>query len=423
MAQCLEVEGYVNREVAGGEEQSDASQGVGSFDGIICFGGVDWWYHNRGHYDLQIMRELTKRVPVLYVNSIGMKAPRPSEGAMFAKRVLRKIRSLRRGLQEVKTGFFVYSAPTLPGTALSSSLVSAQLAYQVRRCARRIGMRRPLLWIACPPAAHLVGRLDTVGTVYQRTDRMEHFEGVDTGYISRLDIQLKSQADLTVFCSRELYGSEQDDCREAAFVDHGVDFDRFAAEGVRYEQSGVEPDDVRGIARPRVGFVGGIDSHTFDARLFREVAGKLPHCQFVMVGACSLPEGWCSLDNVHFFGQRPYEDVASYMAACDVLIMPWNQNEWIKACNPVKLKEYLAAGRPVVSTPFPELAFYADYVSVAQSAEKFAAQIEGKIASPDRPEFLRDRVRSQTWERKALDICRALGKVGLSVRTPQGAVR
>ena len=413
----------MNSEVAGGEVQGNAIQRVGSFDGIVCFGGVDWWYHNRGHYDLQIMRELSKQVPVLYVNSIGMKAPRPSEGAMFAKRVLRKIRSLRRGLQEVRADFFVYSAPTLPGTALSSSIVSAQLAYQVRRCARRIGIRRPLLWIACPPAASLVGRLGTVGLVYQRTDRMETYEGVDTEYISRLDRRLKKQADLTVFCSRELYESEHVDCRHAAFVDHGVDFDRFAAEGVRYEQGGVEPEDIRGIARPRVGFVGGIDSHTFDARLFLEVAEKLPQCQFVMVGACSLPEGWCSLKNVHLFGQRPYEDVASYMAACDVLIMPWNQNDWIKACNPVKLKEYLATGRPVVSTPFPELAFYADYVSVVKSAEEFAAKIKCKIASPDRPEVLRARVCSHTWEQKALDICEVLGEVGFSISGSEVAIQ
>ncbi|MGH2824975.1 MAG: hypothetical protein ACRDLY_18540, partial [Thermoleophilaceae bacterium] len=62
---------------------SGARSGTGRFDGVICFGGVDWWYHNRGHYDLQMMRELSADRPVLYVNSIGMRMPAPRAGAMF----------------------------------------------------------------------------------------------------------------------------------------------------------------------------------------------------------------------------------------------------------------------------------------------------------------------------------------------------
>ena len=66
------------------------------FDGVICFGGEDWWYHNRGHYDIRMMRQLSKHVPVLYVNSLGMRAPDPREGAMFFRRILRKLGSFRR---------------------------------------------------------------------------------------------------------------------------------------------------------------------------------------------------------------------------------------------------------------------------------------------------------------------------------------
>ena len=70
------------------------------FDGIICFGGEDWWYHNRGHYDMQMMGRLSEHMPVLYVNSIGMRTPSPTEGRMFLHRVRRKLRSIRRGLVE-----------------------------------------------------------------------------------------------------------------------------------------------------------------------------------------------------------------------------------------------------------------------------------------------------------------------------------
>jgi glycosyltransferase involved in cell wall biosynthesis len=103
-------------------------------------------------------------------------------------------------------------------------------------------------------------------------------------------------------------------------------------------------------------------------------------------------------------GQKPYEEVAAYMAACDVLIMPWNQNEWIRACNPVKLKEYLAVGRPVVSTPFPELKHYDDVVRSAGDAAGFAHEIELALREPPEPGRLRWRVCDQTWDAKARDV-------------------
>ena len=87
------------------------------FDGVICFGGEDWWYHNRGHHDMQMMRHLAHRMPVLYVNSIGMRTPSPGEGRMFLTRVRRKLRSVRRGLVRVSDGFSVFSPILIPSKA------------------------------------------------------------------------------------------------------------------------------------------------------------------------------------------------------------------------------------------------------------------------------------------------------------------
>src|SRR5215470_16759658 len=86
-----------------------APPGARSFDGVVCFGGADWWYHNRSHYDLQMMRELSQRMPVLYVNSLGVRVPRISEGSMFVKRMLRKLKSLTRGFVRVSERFGVLS--------------------------------------------------------------------------------------------------------------------------------------------------------------------------------------------------------------------------------------------------------------------------------------------------------------------------
>jgi len=378
------------------------------FDGIICFGGEDWWYHNRGHYDMQLMRELSKSVPVLYVNSIGMRVPSVGEGSMFVKRVLRKLKSLKRGLVKVREGFWVAS-PLVAPAGMGAGLNRWALAKQVKLFARRAGIRRPLVWIACPPGAEVVDRLNPVGVVYQRTDRFEDFEGVNRDRIKGFDTFLKDRAELTLYCSSWLMGQEGDGCRSAEFIDHGCDYDAFAQAG---QDPASEPEDVKPIARPRVGFIGGIDKHTFDPELFVEVAARLPDAQFVMVGGCSLPEGWADLPNVHFLGRRQYDEVPGYMAACDVLIMPWNRTDWIQACNPVKLKEYLAIGRPIVSTPFPELERFAGLVEVADTAEGFAEAISRVLASVHDETPGRVRVEAETWSAKGLAALEALSARG-----------
>lgn len=344
------------------------------FDGIVCFGGEDWWYHNRGHYDMQMMREASRRLPVLYVNSIGVRSPRVGEGRVFLRRITRKARSFARGLVRPRPMFSVYSPITTPGMR-ATQFGRWATAMQVRRAARRCGIRHPLVWVAVPSAAELLPFLPCSRLVYQRTDRFEEFDAAQHDRILAQDRRLKRFAELTLYCSHYLLEAERASCRRAAFIDHGVDFERFAAA----RDTAAEPADIASIPRPRVGFVGSMDEHTFDPGLFRTVALGMSDISFVTVGGSSLPDGWCDAEHVHHLGRKPYEQVADYMAACDVLIMPWRDNEWIRACNPVKLKEYLVVGRPVVSTPFPELVYYNGAVQVAADAHAFAAAVRRSL--------------------------------------------
>ncbi|MGE4196779.1 MAG: glycosyltransferase [Phycisphaerales bacterium] len=390
------------------------SSALREFDGVLFFGGVDWWYHNRGHYDLQMAREMSKMVPVLYINSIGMRVPKLVEGGMFVRRVKRKLRSLARGLTRVNDRFCVFSPGVLPGGRLGA-MTRRLLPAQAMWAARRAGMRRPLVWVACPPASEaalaLVGKVGR-GLVYQRTDRFEEYRGVDRGAIIGNDRLLKREADITLFCSSLLFEQESGDCRGGAgavFVDHGVDYSAFEQAG----EPRAVPSDVADLKKPLVGFVGGIDEQTFDPGLFNDVARRLADVNFVLVGACSLEPDWCNLGNVRQLGKRPYEQVASYMAACDVLIMPWNRSEWIRACNPVKHKEYLAVGRPVVTTWFEELRRYEGLVRVARDAESFAGAIRAALTEAHDAVPGRTRVRAQTWTNKCGEVLAALRERGV----------
>jgi len=376
------------------------------FDGIICIGGEDWWYHNRGHFDFQIMRRLARSMPVLFVNSLGVRIPTAKHGGrgQVLARIARKLASFKRGLAHVETNFHVLSPLSVPGEVGRTALGWA-LGPQIQWAAKRIGIRRPVLWIHCPPGAELIGSIDAVATVMQRTDRFEAFPEGDPEDLRRLIGKLMTSADLAVYCNDKMMAEEQQKVRAQLLVTHGVELERFVGAGTAIIEP---PVDMAAISRPRVGFVGGIDAHTFDSDLFLKVVSGLPNANFVMVGGSSLPEGWCPYSNVHFLGRKPYDEVAAYMAACDALIMPWNQSDWIKGCNPIKLKEYLAVGRPVVTTDFPALAEYRDLVRVAGSADEFVAQLKDVLAIAHDPGPGRARVQSQSWDAKAGEVMEAL---------------
>jgi glycosyltransferase involved in cell wall biosynthesis len=373
---------------------------------FICFGGEDWWYHNRGHIDMQLMRRFGRLGTALYVNSIVMQKPSLKKsiggGKSFTEKLIRKTKSMITGLKKSDAGFWVYSPISLPVHHISwlRKLNEIILRLQLWCKTRKLGIRNPVVWIACPAACDVAMKMKKSKLVYQRTDRFEDYPNVDSTTIKQYDQKLKAAADLTIFVNNTLYNEESNQCKNTLYLDHGVDFDMFASA----ENNNEIPEDIKNIKKPIVGFFGGIDDHTSDIALVEKVTDLLPEMSFVFIGSVSADcSGLRSKDNVWLLGQKPYEQIPHYGKYFDVAIMPWRRNRWILACNPIKLKEYLALGKPIVSTAFNELIKYNDVIYEAGSAEEFAGCIKKALVqdNPERINARRKIVQHASWDNKA----------------------
>ena len=188
------------------------------------------------------------------------------------------------------------------------------------------------------------------------------------------------------------------------YLGHGVDYAQFVNAAKNKESCHPE---LNYLKRPIIGYFGAIDDYATDMKLFKLVAQSLPGMSFVLIGSSTVDiSDITSLPNVHYFGFRPYEEIPKFGAGFDVGIMPWFQNEWIECCNPIKLKEYLALGIPIVTTPIPQVDEYPNLLSVATTPQEFVAAIRNCLTTNDEhSKLLRQKaVEKDSWGFKAAEV-------------------
>ncbi|WP_217368146.1 glycosyltransferase [Kitasatospora sp. MMS16-BH015] len=382
--------------------------------GYVCFAAQDWWYHNRAHSDVQLMLNLARHRPVLFVNSIAMRMPLPGRSSQPLRRIIRKARSMARKVQRPVPGlpgFAVMTPVLLPfyGSARARALNAKLISLQVRWAARSLGMSTDVCVATIPTAADVVGHLRVRTLVYNRSDRHSAFPEADTASVERLERALMRDADHVLYVSSELMAAERELTGErAVFLDHGVDLEHFGATDSREP---AEPAELAAIPHPRIGFFGALDDFVVDFDLLGRVAKEYPDAQLVLIGDTTADLGaLTALPNVHHLGFRPYAEIPAYGRGFDVALMPWLDNDWVRHCNPIKLKEYLALGLPVVSTDFPEVRRYAEQISVADTTEGFLAAIGEALAAAAGPDAdgaaqrRRAAVAGDSWQDRATDL-------------------
>ncbi|MEU4408458.1 glycosyltransferase [Streptosporangium sp. NPDC023963] len=388
--------------------EASPAQEASASPGYVCFSAQDWWYHNRAHSDFQLMRSVAAHRKVLVVNSIGMRMPMPGRSTQVLRRVGRKLRSVamlvRRPLRELP-GFYVMSPLPLPfyGSPLARRVNALLVRAQVLAVSRALGLRHPVIMVTIPTAWDVVRPMRRRALVFNRSDRHSSFPESDRPTIEALERGLLERSDHVVYVSTALMGEESGVTGDRAhFLDHGVDTDHF-----RRRPESEQPADLRAIPGPRVGFFGALDDYLVDFDLLERIAVELPGVSLVLIGDATVPmERLTRHPNVHWLGFRPYEQIPAYGSGFDVAIMPWLDNPWIRHSNPIKLKEYLALGLPVVSTDFQELANYADRVRIATDDDLFLDAVRATLRDGglQPADIIRGSVLGASWSSRAAQL-------------------
>ena len=257
----------------------------------------------------------------------------------------------------------------------------------------------PLHWYYSPMMVEWFrGQFPSRGVVYDCMDELSQFRFAPPELIQN-EQRLLDDADIVFTGGYELYEKKRQQHDNTHCFGCGVEYDHFAQ---AQDTDQPIPDDIKDIKRPIVGWFGVIDERV-DYDLIRETAALRPDYTFVLVGPvvkvdpASLPQA----ENIHWLGGRDYKELPNYCRAFDVCMMCFAINEATEFINPTKALEYLATGKPVISTPVRDvLKQYSDLVDIVKTPQEFAEAIDRLIKDPNKDRIERgiEKARASSWE-------------------------
>ncbi len=351
---------------------------------IICFGPTDYWGMNPS-CATHIMRNLSAANRVVYINPISSDLLGTSYKRGFFTRVFRKAKSMFMVFRKPARNLYVLSPFFLPiqGIASVDKLNNVLLTLQLRLVMNFLKMKSPILWAENVRCAEVIGKFIWPLVIYHVSDRFEECPYTQNNEkLSQREEHVAKNSDLLVCVSKELYRSKlkyKDKNSNVYYLPHGVEFSLFnqAAQKQRPYPG------LRTVTGLIAGYFGTLTEQN-DIELLEYCAENLPDVTFVFAGQITAGDysKLKRMKNTIFPGRVAYEQIPLLCASFDVCLLPWKMNKWIYSCNPLKLFEYMAAGKPIVSVPIEEVVNnYSDIVSVASGKDKFSKAIKWELAN------------------------------------------
>lgn len=376
----------------------------------ILYFSNDWAAENRtsSHH---IARRLAEKHEVYYIECPGMRAPRGTRRDL--KRVFEKLFRTLRPPKQALPGLKVTTLFQLPfhRFAVVRWLNRLLIYLAVRRLMWREGIRQPIAWFVAPHVASLIGRLGEAASVYYVTDDHASMPDVDVEAVRAMDERLTRRADVVFVASDTLLEAKSALNPNTHYSPHGVDVEHF---GQASDPDGPLPEDIRNLPRPIVGFFGLVE-RWLDLDLLEYLARQRPEWTFLMIGRVAVSQEQIpQLPNVRFIGKRPYDELPAYGRCFTAAILPFRLTPEAWHANPLKLLEYLAMNRPVVSVDIPAARKLEDVLEVAATPEEFLARLDHVIREPATAEELSRRaarVAASSWDARVATVLGEVDKV------------
>jgi glycosyltransferase involved in cell wall biosynthesis len=376
---------------------------------FVYFGGVDWGY--TWQRPQQLATRLARAGRLLYVNPLGLRPPRWRDAA----RLLARVRAgLARPADPVPpagvTVRSLWGYLPWPDSPAVSHLNAARLGRMIHRWRPTPAGEDLVLWAGMPSPAilPLAETMPGARLVYDCLDDFAAFHP-DAARIEAAEARLAARAGVVFATAETLERRMRRLNARTLRLPNGADADHFAP--VSAAALPVPPDVAR-IPGPVLGYVGEM-ARWFDVELVRALARHDPGWQIVLIGPVhgNPIAPLRALPNVHYLGPKPYRELPAYVHRFDVGLLPFRIDRLTAAVDPVKLYEYLAAGKPVVSTHLPEASRHGDVVTIADGAA-FPAAVAAALRGTADAAGVARRVavaRENSWDRRAADALRALG--------------
>lgn len=355
----------------------------------LLFATADWdtpYWTNKQHTADHLAKAGWQ---VLYVESIGLRAPKVGSGTDWARIARRLWRGLR-GPRHVAPGIWVYSPLVIPfrhDHPWIRSLNRGLLSHSLRRFIRSHRFVRPLVWTYHPFVLDLLKDLDadaatsTGPLVYHCVDDLSAIPGIDAKAFNAEEVRLLEKADHVFTTSAALHAKCAAHHTRVHDFPNVVDLDHFG----QARSPGALPAELLAIPSPRLAYVGALSDFKVDFPLLEQVARAHPKWQVVLIGeeregqADPLLASLAQLPNVHRLGHRPYQRLPDYLRGMDVGLLPTRINDYTRSMFPMKYFEYLAAGIPVVSTPLDFTRRHTHGLAIGADADGFAEAIATQL--------------------------------------------
>ena len=366
---------------------------------IVCFSN-DW--DGDPLSKTHIMKILARDNRVLWVNSVANR--RPTASASDLQRIVKKLGDVAKGITEPVPNLHVLGPLAIPSFGPAARALNRVIfRQQILHAMRKLRFRIPISWSFLPASAPVSGTLGEELVVYHAVDEFSLFTGTPAE-IKQMEEELARRAEVLIVSADKLATSKRAWNENLHVVRHGVDHGHFAK---ALDPRTVVPAELAALPEPVIGFFGLV-ADWVDLELIRAVADAFPEGSVAILGKVTTPlDALQGAHNVHLFGRRPYEELPAWCKGFDVALMPFVENELAANSNPLKVREYLAAGLPVVSTPVPEVERLG-LCRIASGPDAFVGAVREALREPGPSKARSAAIAHESWEAKVDEIRMAI---------------